>query len=329
MNIFSIPRKPIAKQVIVITGASSGIGLATARLAVKLGAQVVLSSRNESDLKALAKEIKQAGGNAIAAAADVSREEDVQALKDRAIVAYGRIDSWINNAGASIYGRLMDLTFEEEKQVFETNFWGVRHGSRIAVPELEKTQGVLINVGSEVSARSIPLQGIYAASKHAVKAYTDALRMELEKDKIPVAISLVRPTAIATPFPEHAANRLREGIPALPDPMYHPDAVAAAILDCCEHPRRDVFVGAPSKLYNVLEALVPRVLDRMIEFRMFKEQTKGNPAHHREENEGLMHAPRTEGKILGKQKGKVKKESAYTVATRKGRKAGKSSELHS
>lgn len=335
MDVFKIKTRPLDQQVIVITGASSGIGLATAKMAAKLGAKVVASSRNGEDLKRLVREIANAGGEAISVVADVSKESDLERLRDRAIAKFGRIDTWVNNAAVSIYGKLMDLSFEEEKRLFEVNFWGVRHGSRIAVETLAENGGVLINVGSEVSMRSIPLQGIYSASKHAVKAYTDALRMEIEKDEVPVAISLVRPTAIATPYPEHAVNRLEKGTPSLPDPMYHPDAVAAAIVDCAVHPKRDVFVGGPAKVMAVLEALAPRFLDKVAEKMYFKKQMQGDPALHREANEGLHHAPAREGEILGadaKKPGKLKKvkdESLYTLAARKGRKPAESSDLRS
>ena len=324
-NALRLKRKPLAEQVIVVTGASSGIGLATAKMAAKEGAKVVLSSRNLEDLEQIRQEITAAGGNAIAVVADVSKVEDLEHLRDAALEGYGRIDTWINNAGVSVYGNLMDLKIEDERTVFETNFWGIRNGSRIAVPELAKTNGVLINLGSEVSVRSIPLQGIYAASKHAVKAYTDALRMELEHDEIPVAVSLIRPTAIATPFPEHAKNSLREGEPSLPNPMYHPDAVAAAIIDCVEHPRRDVFVGAVSRIQSILEVVSPRFVDFIAEAMFFKEQSKGKG--HSEAEEGLDHAPKKEGNVRGKQSGIVLRESAYTVAKRKGRKSGESSDL--
>jgi len=320
-------RKPISEQVIVITGATSGIGLATARLAAKKGAKVVLASRNRPDLDVAVKKIVESGGVAIAVPTDVAKETDLEALRKKAVEAFGRIDTWVNNAGTSIYGKLVDLDIHEERKLFEVNYWGIRNGSRIALPELTKTKGTLINFGSEVSARSIPLQGVYSATKHAVKAYTDALRMELEKDEVPVAVCLVRPTAIATPFPEHAVNRLARGAPSLPSPRYHPDAVAAAIVDCAEHPKRDVFVGSSAKLFSILEAIAPRFTDLLIEKKLFKQQTEGNVETHHEENENLFHPSKEEGKVLGKQKGKVRRESVYAVAARKGRKAAQSSRL--
>jgi short-subunit dehydrogenase len=246
MNKKKFITRPIDQQIIVITGASSGIGLATAEMAAKKGARVVLSSRNRDALKSCVEKIEAAGGKAIAVVADVSQLEDLQNLKREAIEHYGRIDTWVNNAGTSIYGYLMDSDLEEEKKLFETNFWGIRNGSRVAV-EAMKDGGTLINLGSEVSVAAQPIIGMYSASKHAVKAYTEALRSELRSLDIPVEVCLIRPAAIATPFPDHGANRLRKGEPSIPSPLYHPELVAEAILSCAEAPQRDVYVGGPSR----------------------------------------------------------------------------------
>jgi short-subunit dehydrogenase len=284
--------KPINTQVIVITGASSGIGLATAENAAKRGARVVLSSRNTEDLEVIVKQITAMGGEAIHVTADVTQIRDLEKLRDRALEKYGRIDTWINNAGVAIYGKLMDGSVEEERLVFETNFWGVRNGSKIAIPALEETKGTLINVGSEVSSRAIPLQGIYSASKHAVKAFTDALRMELQKDGIEVAVALIRPSGIDTPYAEHALNRLKDGEPSLAGAVYHPSVVANAILACAENPERDVFVGGQSKLFQVLDVFAPRMLDILMDKTAFEGEN--------------------EGKVSGGHKGRILKTSLVT-----------------
>src|SRR6188472_3902570 len=118
-----------------------------------------------------------------------------------------RIDTWVNNAGVSIYGRLHEVSEADNRRLFDTNFWGVVNGSLVALPLLRREGGALINVGSEVSDAVVPLQGMYSASKHAVKGFTDALRVEVEGiDKAPVSITLIQPTAVDTPFPQRARN---------------------------------------------------------------------------------------------------------------------------
>src|SRR5206468_7879728 len=131
----------------------------------------------------------------------------VERVAEAALARFGRIDTWINDAGVSIYGRLAEVDEEDNRRLFETNFWGVVNGSLCALPHLRRQGGALINVGSEVSDAVVPLQGMYSASKHAVKGFTDALRVEIEEvDKAPVAITLIQPTAVDTPLPQHAKN---------------------------------------------------------------------------------------------------------------------------
>ena len=197
--------KPIKDQVIVITGASSGIGLATARMAARRGARVVLAARNHDDLGDVTYEIiNKDGGKAIAVVADVADPEAVDRIGETALLEFGTIDTWVNNAGLSIYGKLADIPLADKRRLFDINFWGVVHGCRTAIRLMKDRGGVLINIGSEVSDLAIPLQGIYSASKHAVKGYTDALRMELEHDRIPIAVTLVKPSAVNTPLTSRA-----------------------------------------------------------------------------------------------------------------------------
>ncbi len=305
--------KKLKDQVIVITGASSGIGLATAKMAAMRGAAVVLASRNISDLKEIENEINSKGGRALAVFADVSSEDDVRALKDAAVHRFGRIDTWVNNAAGSIWGEVLASPLPEARQIFETNFWGVHYGCQNAIEAMRTSGGSIINIGSEASERSIAFQTFYSASKHALKAYTEGLRTELERADVPVAMTLVRPAGIDTPIPQHAVNHLPKGEPALPAPVYHPDVAARAILACAETPKRDVYVGGASKLFTVLEHLIPRALDFLVERKVADDQTKGQTVPHTKEYEGLMQAPLREGAIRGGHKGHVSKTSLWTT----------------
>src|SRR5438270_6976575 len=272
--------KKLEDQVVVITGASSGIGLVTARKAAERGAKLVVAARAEDSLRRLVEEINSRGGEAVYVVADVGREEDVRRIAETAAGRFGGFDTWVNNAGVSIYGRLSDTPVEDMRRMFDTNFWGVVYGSLVAAASLRRRGGALINVGSTLSDRAIPIQGAYSASKHAVKAFTDALRMELEAEGAPVSVTLVKPGTIDTPYRKHAKNLL-EKEPALPPPDYAPEAVADDILHCAETPVRDVYVGGSAKALSLAEKYAPRLTDKAMETFMFDAQQKDESAHAR------------------------------------------------
>ena len=200
--------KPLSEQVIVITGASSGIGLATARKAAAAGAKVLLVARNEDALKTIVAEVDAAGGVADYILADVGEEADIKAVVDKAGVRFGGFDTWINDAGVGIYASLAETPTAEHERLFKTNYWGTVFGSLAAVNYLRTRGGALINVGSVASDMGSPLFGAYVASKHAVKGFTDSLRIEMIAERAPVSITLIKPAGIGTPFAEHAANHL-------------------------------------------------------------------------------------------------------------------------
>src|SRR5204862_2987165 len=190
--------KKLGEQVIVITGASSGIGLATAQAAATQKATLVRAARSEKTLYHIANQINDAGGTAMPIACDVSDRRQVDGLAAAAITRFGRIDTWVNNAGLAIYGRLDEVSEADSRRLFDVNFWGVVNGSLAALPYLKANGGALINVGSEVSDAYVPLLGMYVATKHAVKGFTDCLRVEIELvDKAPVWSTLIQPTAVA------------------------------------------------------------------------------------------------------------------------------------
>src|SRR4051795_10847124 len=259
----AIDLKPLDQQVIVITGASSGIGLATAEAAAREGAKLVLAARSGQALDEICQRIKNNGGQAVYVVADVGRREQVEHVAEVALQKFGRIDTWVNDAGVSIYGRLDEVTDEDSRRLFDTNFWGVVYGSLAALPHLKQKGGALINVGSEVSDAVVPLQGMYSASKHAVKGFTDALRVELEEvDKAPVSITLIQPTAVDTPYPQHAKN-YTDKEPKLPTPQIDPQKVADAILKAATRHERDVKVGAGAVLNTTLGKVAPGLGDKM------------------------------------------------------------------
>ena len=257
----SLKLKPIDEQVIVITGASSGIGLATAEVAAKRGAKLVLAARSDDALREIVEKLTAKGKEAIFVECDVADRAQVEKVATEAVSRFGRIDTWVNNAGIAIYGRLDEVSDDDSRRLFDTNFWGVVYGSLAALPHLKKQGGALINVGSEVSEAYVPLLGMYVASKHAVKGFTDSLRVELQQlDEAPVSVTLIQPTAVDTPFPEHARN-YQEQEAALPKPMIEPQRVAKAILSAAVKPVRSKKVGVTAKLNTATAKLAPAMAD--------------------------------------------------------------------
>ena len=307
----NVTLKKLEDQTIVITGASSGIGLVTARLAAKRGARLVLNARNEGAIKTVVDEINESGGLASYVVGDVASFNDVSRIADEAVSKFGGFDTWINNAGVSIYGPVLDQSLEDHRRLFETNYWGVVHGSMIACEHLRQRGGALINVGSTLSDRAIPVQGTYCASKHAVKGYTDALRMELEKEGSPISVTLIKPSSIDTPYIHHAKNLL-PAEPLNPPPVYAPETVAEAILYCAEHPERDVFVGAGGKALSEFAHYAPRMMDKWMEATMFNVQRSDEPRRNGQQDS--LHTPSEDGQERGGYPGHVAESSAYTKA---------------
>ena len=303
--------KRLADQVIVVTGASSGIGLTTAEMGAARGASIVLAARTQPALTDAVERIRAKGGRATAVVADVADPAQVEQIGRRAIAEFGRIDTWVNNAGISMYGPLTDVPLDDKRRVFDVTFWGVVHGCEAAVPHLQHHGGAIINVGSVLSDLSAPLQGIYSAAKHAVKGYTDALRMELEEERLPIQVTLVKPGPIDTPYTQHARNYLpRE--PKHPEPTYPPEEVAHAILRCAERPMREIVVGGVPRLQIAMHTLAPRLTERYMERTMRRAQQSEEPPYS---NDSL-YGPSGEdyGRRRSGRKTRGMKKSAYTRA---------------
>ena len=302
--------KKLEDQVVVITGATSGIGLVTARMAAKRGAKLVLVARTEPALCELTEELRGLGANAIYVKADVGVEGDVREVRDAAIQEFGSFDTWVNNAAVSIYGKVKDVPIEDHRRLFETNYWGVVYGSIMAADHLATKGGAIINIGSTLSDRAVPIQGTYSASKHAVKGFTDALRMELEHDKAPISVTLIKPAAINTPYTLHAKNYLPTE-PEVPRPVYAPEIVAEAILYAAENPVRDLYVGGAAKALSMAGYYAPNLTDKFMERTMFgaDEREKHSAGEHK-----ALHHPSGELRENGDYDGHVAKRSLYTKA---------------
>ena len=274
----SIALKPLNEQVVVLTGPTSGIGLCTARRLADRGARLVLVARNDEALADLVAELSPRT-EAIAVDADVGDREAVADVTRQAVARFGRIDTWINNAGVAIYGAVTDVPWEDQRRLFETNYWGLVAGSLEAVKHFRSRSGPgkLINLGSALSDRAMILQGPYSASKHAVKGITDALRMEVEAAGDPIDVTLVKPGAVDTPYMEHARSFMDSEGTRNPPPSYDPDLVAQAIEHACEHHARDLDVGAGGWVVAKLGQVAPALTDQVMKATGRFLQTSSEP----------------------------------------------------
>ena len=307
----AIKLRPLDEQVMVIAGASSGIGLVTARHAARQGARVVLAARNARDLEDIVEQISRDGGRAIAVTADVSDPHQVERIATEAERIFGRIDTWVNNAAVSMYGRITDLGIDDMRRQMDVNYWGQVYGSRAAVQRMRAQGGALINVGSALADRAIPLQGNYCAAKYALKAFTDTLRMELEEAGIPVSVTLVKPASVHTPFFEKARTYLGTEPQPVP-PVYAPEVVADVILTAAQRPIRELIAGGSGAKLSAAR-FAPRLADLYMERWTFESQSTGKPTNGRPDN---LYVPvEHDGGERGKNwEGHTRESSVYTTA---------------
>lgn len=288
--------RPLHEQVIVITGASSGIGLATARMAARKGAKLVLAARNQSALSDISAELADKGCEVLAVDTDVKLRDDVARLAEAALSRFGRIDTWVNNAGLGMFASLREIDLDDHREVFEVLYWGVVHGSLQAVEHLRHQGGALITVGSVLSDVPIPLQGPYVAAKHAVRGFTDTLRLELAHEQLPISVTLIKPSAIATPFSDHATTMTEEE-PIVPPPRYAPELVADAILHCATHEKRELYVGGVAPGMAMLHSVAPALYDKVAMGMGYKAQLSDRPVDPSDPMRGNLYGPRQDGMV--------------------------------
>src|SRR5215204_1319614 len=262
--------KPIEEQVVVLMGASSGIGRETALRFAERGAKVVVSARSEKGLASLVEEIQDKGGEAVAIPADVSEFEQVRAVADGAVEEYGRLDTWVHLSAVILFAAFGDTTPEEFQRIIDVNLMGQVHGAMAALPHLRREgRGALVHVSSMGARRSIPLQSAYCASKHGIEGFLESLRVEMEHEGLPIGVTNVLPATINTPFFDKGRTKL--GVkPVAPPPIYQPGIVADAILHAAEHPARDLVVGGAAKALLASLAVSPRLLDAVMKMVGFE-----------------------------------------------------------
>jgi len=246
-----------ASEVVVITGASAGVGRATARRFAKDGAQIALLARGRDGLEAARKEVEEFGGRAIVLMVDVADADEVEAAAAQIERELGEIDIWINNAMASVFSPIQEMTPEEFRRVTEVTYLGCVHGTLAALKRmLPRNRGMIVQVGSALSYRAIPLQSAYCAAKHAMRGFTDSLRCELLHQKSKVRVTMVQLPALNTPQFGWVKSRLPRKAQPVP-PIFQPEVAAEAIHFAACHPRREFYVGWPSVQAIVANKFIP------------------------------------------------------------------------
>ena len=272
-------RRPVSDQVVVVLGASSGIGRAAVLEFARQGCtRIVVASRGEEALGTLVEELTREGAEAVAVPTDITDQAAVRALVDAAEARFGRIDTFVVTVpGVGIWGSVQQIDLDEFRRVTEVNYLGHVAAAQAAVPALERAGGdVLIGIGSVEGYRSIPLHAPYSASKLALRAFYDALRMELTEEGSPVEVSQILPAGIATPFFEHARTKLGS-MPKPPPPVYAPELVAEAVVRASVHPRREIPVGDAALGSIAGQRFSPALTDALLSVTGRQLQTTDRP----------------------------------------------------
>jgi len=265
------------EKVIVITGASAGVGRATALLFAKQGAKIGLLARGEERLEEAKKEIEAAGGEALALPTDVADPDQVEAAAAAVERKFGPIDIWVNNAMVSVLSPVKEMTSDEFKRVTEVTYLGTVYGTLAALRRmLPRDQGIIIQVGSALAYRSIPLQSAYCGAKHAIKGFTDSLRSELIHDKSRVRVTMVQLPALNTPQFSWIKTRMPNHPQPVP-PIFQPEVAAEAIVWASHHYRRELTVGWPAAKAILGNKIIPGLLDWYLAKKGYRGQQTDTP----------------------------------------------------
>jgi len=301
----------VRDAVVVITGASSGIGRAAAHEFARQGATVVLAARNKRALKDAAAECEELGGRALSVVTDVTFEEEIEELARQAVDNFGAIDVWVNNAGVGLYARFAESPADDFRRVLETNLFGCIYGARAALRQFEQQgRGVLINVSSQVALGGIPYSSAYDISKHGIRGLGDTLRQEYVGTDI--NICTLFPASTDTPFFQHAANYTGRAIRPLGS-VSEARKVAREIVNLVEDPKPEVLVGTHGYFMSLAHALTPKQYDKVIRQMTEKQHFQRKPAA---ESEGNLYEPQKPERICGgwRKGGTLKKISRLALA---------------
>lgn len=265
------------QEVIVITGASAGIGRAIVRAFARPGARLALLARGEQGLEGSRREAQERGAEVLVLPTDVGVEAQVEAAAQTVEREWGQIDVWVNNAMATIFGPVASLTGDEIKRATEVTYLGAVYGTMAALKRMRaRNRGVIVQVGSALAYRGIPLQAPYCAAKHALRGFTDSLRCELMHDKSNIKLTMVHLSAFNTPQFDWAVNHVGKRPMPVP-PIFQPELAADAIVWAARNPRREVLVGWPAVKAIWGNKFVPWLADRMLASQGYSGQITAEP----------------------------------------------------
>ncbi len=266
------------QETVVITGASAGVGRAVAHAFARRGARVALLARGETSLKDAAGEVDRMGGRALALPTDVADAEAVEAAAEEAEAAFGPIDIWVNDAMATVFAEFADVSPEEYRRATEVTYLGTVHGTMSAMHRmLPRNSGTIVQVGSALAYRAIPLQSAYCGAKFAIRGFTDSVRTELLHNKSRVWISMVQLPAVNTPQFSWCRTKLPDHPMPVP-PIYQPEIPAEAVYWAAHHRRREVFCGGSAAAVILANKLAPGIADRYLARTGYRsQQMSGHP----------------------------------------------------